>query len=61
MLRRTLFHTWRLAALLLLLLALLVSGARFGVPWLQAQRQALLDWLVADPALSSQVASLGAR
>jgi uncharacterized protein (TIGR02099 family) len=60
-LRRTLFHTWRLFALLLLLLALLVSAARFGVPWLQAQRQALLNWLIADPALESQVDSLGAR
>ena len=61
MIRRTLRHTWRLSALLLVLLALLVSAARFGVPWLQDQRQQLLDWLVEDPAIQSDLQGLGAR
>ena len=61
MIRRTLRHTWRLSALLLVLLALLVSAARFGVPWLQDQRQQLLDWLVDDPAIQSDLQGLGAR
>ncbi len=61
MIRRTLWHTWRLSALLLVLLALLVSLARFGVPWLQEQRQQLLDWLVDDPAIQSDLNGLGAR
>ncbi len=61
MIRRTLWHTWRLSALLLVLLALLVSLARFGVPWLQDQRQQLLDWLVDDPAIHSELQTLGAR
>ena len=61
MIRRTLWHTWRLSALLLVLLALLVSLARFGVPWLQDQRQQLLDWLVDDSAIQSDLQGLGAR
>ena len=49
-----------LLGLSLLLLALLISVVRFGIPQLQAQRQALLDWVWSAPGLDSRVERLSA-
>ena len=57
--RRTLFHAWQLAALLLLVAAVLVTFARSGMPWVQAQRQAVLSWLLRDTPLQAGVETLG--
>lgn len=59
MIRRTLFHAWRTLAFFLLLLALLVSLARVGLPWIQDQRQALLEWLISAPELDGSLGGLG--
>ncbi len=60
MIYRALSRLWLLLGLLLLLLALLISVVRFGIPQLQVQRQALLDWVWSAPDLDSKVASLSA-
>ncbi len=59
MIRRSLFHAWRLSALTLLLIAILVTLARFGLPWVQTQRQAMLDALLDGTSLQADVRSLG--
>lgn len=57
--RRTLFHAWQLAAVVLLVLAILVTFARSGMPWVQAQRQAVLGYLLRDTPLQAGVDTLG--
>lgn len=59
MIRRSLFHFWRLLALVLLLIASLVTAARFGLPWVQSQRQAMLDSLLAGSTLQADAGALG--
>ncbi|MGL4205509.1 MAG: YhdP family protein, partial [Aeromonadaceae bacterium] len=57
--RRLASHAWLLLGIFLFILALAISVARWGVPWLQEQRTPLLRAIIPDPSIQLDISGLG--